>query len=34
MHAIETRRLQYRAGKTFAIEGLDLQAPLGSIYGR
>ncbi len=32
-HAIETQRLQYRAGKTFAIEGLDLQVPLGSIYG-
>ena len=32
-HAIEIRRLQYRAGKSFEIPSLDLTVPTGSIYG-
>jgi ABC-2 type transport system ATP-binding protein len=32
-NAIEIERLSYRAGKTFAIEDLDLHVPTGSIYG-
>ena len=32
-HAIEIRRLHYRAGKSFAIQSLNLTVPAGSIYG-
>ena len=32
-HAIEIERLQYRAGKAFAIQDLTLHVPSGSIYG-
>jgi ABC-type multidrug transport system ATPase subunit len=32
-HAIEIRRLHYRAGKSFAIPSLNLTVPAGSIYG-
>lgn len=32
-HAIEIRRLHYRAGKSFEIPSLDLTVPAGSIYG-
>lgn len=32
-HAIEIRRLHYRAGKSFEIPSLDLTVPTGSIYG-
>jgi ABC-2 type transport system ATP-binding protein len=33
IHAIEIERLQYRAGKAFAIQDLTLHVPSGSIYG-
>lgn len=33
MNAIETTGLEYRAGRSFAITGLDLSVPSGSIYG-
>lgn len=32
-HAIETRGLSYRAGRTFEIRDLNLRIPQGSIYG-
>ena len=32
-HAIEIRRLRYRAGRSFEIPHLDLTVPTGSIYG-
>jgi ABC-type multidrug transport system ATPase subunit len=32
-NAIEIHRLHYRAGKTFEIKELELNVPLGSIYG-
>ncbi|HTH63544.1 MAG TPA: ABC transporter ATP-binding protein [Gemmatimonadales bacterium] len=32
-NAVEIRELHYRAGKSFAIEDLDLSVPTGSIYG-
>jgi ABC-2 type transport system ATP-binding protein len=32
-HAIETERLNYRAGKAFALQNLNLHVPSGSIYG-
>jgi ABC-2 type transport system ATP-binding protein len=32
-HAIEIRRLHYRAGKSFVIPSLDLTVPTGAIYG-
>jgi ABC-2 type transport system ATP-binding protein len=32
-HAIEIERLDYRAGKAFAIQELSLHVPTGSIYG-
>jgi ABC-2 type transport system ATP-binding protein len=33
MNAIETRALQYQAGRSFQIPGLDLHVPYGAIYG-
>jgi ABC-2 type transport system ATP-binding protein len=33
MNAIEIRGLAYRASRTFAIDGLDLTVPAGSVYG-
>ncbi|PYP20201.1 MAG: bacitracin ABC transporter ATP-binding protein, partial [Gemmatimonadetes bacterium] len=32
-HAIETESLEYRAGKRFALHGLNIHVPAGSIYG-
>ena len=31
--AVETQALRYRAGKNFAMEGVDLHVPAGAIYG-
>jgi ABC-2 type transport system ATP-binding protein len=32
-HAIETQNLEYRAGKHFALQRLNMHVPAGSIYG-
>lgn len=32
-HAIETEKLDYRAGKGFALQGVSMHVPSGSIYG-
>jgi ABC-type multidrug transport system ATPase subunit len=31
--AVETDQLRYRAGKAFALSGVNLHVPAGSIYG-